>query len=417
MAHKPEIESDAVKTVRGKAKASPAIDLPASEVIEVKPQDVAPESAPNEAVSAEPSPDKMPETAISSPPATPSAPSRLMPGLIGLVAGAIGGFGAYHVGEFARPKAPATDRVLVDRLGALEQRLAALKPGDAGASVPQAVIERLDRAETALVQVSKGHELLGVELGKLGAALGTEVTERKKLAETVGRAPSQAVGVLAPQTGADLDGLKSRLGTVEAMQPRVESVAKDVQALSSRIAGLAARDTLGAANARLAAVSLLEDGFGKGRPLTATLDILKNLGTDSAMLAAFAPFAAAGAPDARKLLDELRAITPPPAPGAAPANQGLIDRLKQGAASLVEVRRTGEVTGTDDAAHLAGAEQALQRGHIPAAAAFIARLSAARAPAYASWRSRAEARLRAADTLVALRGDAVAALAKAASAQ
>lgn len=415
MAHKPETDSDSAKAVRGKAKASPAIDLPASAVIEVKPEgDAPPEHPPVEAASAEPAVDMAPEAAV---PATPSAPSRLMPGLIGLVAGAIGGFGAYHVGEFSRPKTPAVESALASRLGALEQRLAALKPGDAGASVPQDVINRLDRAETALVQLSKGHELLGTELGKLGAALGTEVTERKKLAETVARAPSQAVGVLSPQAGADLDGLKSRLGTVEAMQPRVESVAKDVQALSTRIAGLAARDTLGAANARLAAVTLLEDGFGKGRALTATLDILKTLGTDSAMLAAFAPFAAAGAPDARKLLEELRAITPPPAPGAAPANQGFIDRLKQGAASLVEVRRTGEVTGTDDAAHLAGAEQALQRGLIPAAAALVARLSVTRAPAYAAWRTRAEARVRALEVLAGLRSDAIAALAKAASAQ
>lgn len=415
MAHKPENDGESAKSLRNKAKSTPAIDLPASEITEVKPEADAVADAPPPAepvaeavVEAVPPP----ELQAASPPSP--TPSKLLPGLIGLVAGAIGGFAAYHIGEFSRPKAPAAESALVTRLSALEQRIPTVKPGDAAA--PQALIERLEKAETLLADAGKREAALRAELGKLGQALATESAERKKSVETLAKtAPAAPVGLLSTAGGAEIDGLKSRIGTVEALQPKLDTVEKSVQDLTGRIAGLSTRDALGAANARLAAVALLEDGFARGRPLGSTLDLLKNLGADAAALGTFAPFAASGAPDARKLLEELRALAPPPPANAAPANQSFVDKLKQGALSLVEVRRAGDVTGTDDAAHLARTEQALQRGDVAASAGLIGRLSAAAAPTYAAWRAKAEGRVRAGEALVALRGEAVTALAKAAA--
>lgn len=422
MAEKPENEG--ARLARGKAKSAPAIDLPATEVVEVAPgAEVAPEataeasaepvteSAPTEGESV------VPSSASSPPPAQVSQPSKLMPGLIGLVAGAIGGFGAYHLGEFSRAKTPPAESALVTRLGALEQRVTAAKPGEASVVIPKALLDRLEKAESQLGEATTREATLRAELGKLGAAVSTEATERKKALEALSQRPA-AVGLTGNSsnpTAAELDGLKSRLGSVETLQPKLDTVAKGLQDLSGKIAGLSTRDPLGAANARLAAVNLLEDEFLRGKPLTSTLDLLKNLGSDAGKLATFSPFAASGAPDAKKLHDELRAIAPKPAATATPPDQSLIDRVKQGALSLVEVRRTGDITGTDDAAHLARAGQALQRGEIGAALALIARLSPAAAPAYSGWRTRAEARLKAVEALGALRSEAVAALTKAAA--
>lgn len=415
MAHKPENDGESAKSLRNKAKTTPAIDLPASEIAEVKPEAEAVADA-----SAAPEPAAEPAVETIAPPESTSAPlpqpapSRLMPGLIGLVAGAIGGFAAYHIGEFSRPKAPAAESALVTRLSALEQRIPTAKPGES--ATPQALIERLEKAEALLTDAGKREAALRTELGKMGQALATESAERKKAVETLSKsAPGAPVGLVGTAGGAEIDGLKSRIGTVEALQPKLDTVEKSVQDLTGRIAGLSTRDALGAANARLAAVTLLEEGFARGRPLGSTLDLLKNLGADAATLGAFAPFAATGAPDAKKLLEELRALAPPPPAHAAPANQSFVDKLKQGALSLVEVRRAGDVTGTDDAAHLARTEQALQRGDIAAAAGLISRLSATAAPAYAAWRAKAEGRVRAGEALVALRGEAVTALAKAAA--
>lgn len=414
MAHKPENDGEGAKSLRNKAKSTPAIDLPASEIAEVKPEaEAVAEASPAQEPAAEPVVEAAAPLESPASPPPPSAPSRLVPGLIGLVAGAIGGFAAYHIGEFSRPKAPAAESALVTRLSALEQRIPTAKPGDAAA--PQALIDRLEKAEALLADAGKREAALRAELGRMGQALATESTERKKAVETLAKtAPAAPVGLVGNAGGAEIDGLKSRIGTVEALQPKLDTVEKSVQDLTGRIAGLSTRDALGAANARLAAVTLLEDGFARGRPLGSTLDLLKNLGADAAALGAFAPFAATGAPDARKLLEELRALAPPPA-NAAPANQSLVDRLKQGALSLVEVRRAGDITGTDDAAHLVRMEQALQRGDIAAAAGLIGRLSAAAAPTYAAWRTKAESRVRAGEALVALRGEAVTALAKAAA--
>lgn len=414
MAQKPENDGESAKSLRSKAKSTPAIDLPASEITEVKPEtETAAETPPAPEPAAEPVIEAAPppESPGESPP--PSAPSKLVPGLIGLVAGAIGGFAAYHIGEFSRPKTPQPESALVTRLGALEQRIAATKPGEA---VPKALVERLEKAESLLAEAGKREEALRADLGRMGQALAAEAAERKKAVDTLAKAaPAAPVGLVGNAGGAEIDGLKSRIGTVEALQPKLDTVEKSVQDLTGRVAGLSTRDALGAANARLAAVTLLEDGFASGRPLTPTLDLLKNLGSSAAMLGAFTPFAASGAPDAKKLLEELRALAPPPPANATAPNQSLVEKLKQGALSLVEVRRAGDITGTDDAAHLARAAQALQRGDIAAAAGLVGRLSPAAAQAHAGWRARAEARVRAGEALAALRGEAVTALAKAAA--
>ncbi|OYU48133.1 MAG: hypothetical protein CFE31_14215 [Rhizobiales bacterium PAR1] len=436
MAQKPESKDETNRPSRGKGKASVLVDAAATEVV-VTPEVAQVEAASSEAaavVDAAPEVARVTETVAESPietvaepapvevaavepPAavltpTPVQPSKLMPALIGLVAGAIGGIAGYQIMEFSRPKSLPGESPLVSRVVALEQRIAAAKPGDAG-SVPPVLVERLEKVESLLANAGKGGDFLREELGKLGAALKTEVGERKKALEGLAQ-PGPALGLMSKEAGADLEGLKSRLGSVEGLQPKLDSVTKDVQALAGQLSTLAGRDTLGAANARLAAVSLLEEAVAKGRPLASSLDLLKGLGAEAGSLAALVPFATSGLPDAKKLLEQLKGLVPPPVAPASVNSQSLVDRVKQGALSLVEVRKTGETTGRTDDAALARAGQALQRGEIAAAVAEISKLSGDAAARYAPWRAKVEARAKALEALGALKNDALATLAKAA---
>lgn len=415
------------KAARRKAQTNPsgidAIDLPATEIAVTSIAEKAAEpidaalAAPDAATASETAATNAIETeAVASPPvetapepaplppapAPAASPGWLMPGAIGLIAGLFGGIGGYKIAEFARPKSLDADTALVTRLGALEQRLVSVnlagsKPGEAIVTVPQAVLERLERAEAAIANA--------------GNALKAEVAERRKALENL-PSPQQAVGLLSQQGKSELDGLKSRLGSIEGLQPKLDSVASDLQAMSGRISGLSGREALGAANARLAALALLEDAAQKGRPLGEALELVKSLGAEPAKLAPLMDFAASGIPDAKKLLAEFRAIALPAAPKPAPQEQSLVERMKQGALSLVEVRKAGEVTGADDPATIARIGEALARGDIVAAGAMAGKLSASAAPAYAAWKARLETRAKAFEALAALRMAAMADLAK-----
>lgn len=424
MSEKPETEIS--KPARGKdKKAAPAIDLAPGEVKEIADDAAAEAPAKPEP---EPAAEEMPALPPEAPPSAPSN-SKLVPGLIGLVAGLIGGFGAHQFGDMLLPRTtPPADSGITTRLGALEQRLTA-----STAATPAALIARLEKAESLLSDAGKREEFLRVELGKLGQALAAEVAERKKAVEAAAARAGQAVGLVAPPTGPspEIEGLKSRLGSVEdaakalpeavsslgnqlkAVTPRVESVSKEVAALSGRMAQFSAQEKLGAAQARLAAATLLEEAFGANRPLGEPVRLLKNLGVAETDLSAFTPYLETAAPNAARLLADLRALSPKTGP--AESNASLFERLKAGAASLVEIRKTGTVTGTDDASHLLRAERALQSGDIGTAAALIVRLSAANAPVYAEWRSRAEQRAKAAEAVAAQKKAALGNLAAAAA--
>ncbi|HRE22271.1 MAG TPA: hypothetical protein PKW21_14750 [Rhabdaerophilum sp.] len=419
-------EAETTKPARGKdKKTAPAIDLAPGDVKEIV-EEARAESLPETDVAS------APEATSEPSPVSPSSPPpipKLVPGLIGLVAGVIGGLGAYQFGEALLPrKAPLPDTGIKTRLGALEQRLAS-----AAGTPSAALIARLEKAESLLSETGKREEMLRGEIGKLGQALSAEVAERRKAVEAATARAGQALGLAGapPASSAEIEGLKSRLGSVEdtakalpemvaalgtqlkAVGPRVDTVSKEIIALSSRLAQLGAQEKLGAAQARLAAVTLLEESFGTNRPLGEPVRLLKNLGVSEADLAAFTPYLETSAPDAARLLADLHAIKPKAE--SAEGNPGFFDRLKAGATSLVEIRKTGSVTGTDDASHIQRAELALQRGDIGTAAALIVRLSAANAPAYAEWRLRAEQRAKATEALVGQKKAALANLAAAAA--
>jgi hypothetical protein len=417
-----EIETPAASVPPAKPKSAISIDLPASAVSEVKPDEPVAmtgesEAGNNATTRGTPADDHRADAAAEGAPSAgpeqpvPNAlPERgwLAPALVALVAGIGGGFLGYEIREFARPKAIAPE-ALMTRLGEVERRIASQGSAADPAAVIQPLAERLQKAEGALAEAGGREAALREEIGKLRAALAKESADRASAIAALPRAPA------IPGTGVAPAEIEALRGQVEGLRPRLDQVAGNMDALAKRVANAPASDALARANARLAATNLIEDAFVEGRPLARMLDVLGRIGVEPARLQPFAPFAEAGAPGARALADSLRAIKPAkPAAAAAPADSGLTDRLWASARSLVEVRRTGEITGTDDAAHLARAEQALARGDIDLAVTLVGRLSAGLAADYAGWLSRAKQRQAAGTALQGLKNDALAALAAAA---
>lgn len=374
----------------------------------------------------------------------------LVPALISLVAGGVGGFGAWQVTDYLNPRVQRPSPQIEARIAAIEQ---GARSGNAG-EIPQVLIDRLSRAEAALQAADQREKTLRDEIGKLASGLTQEAGERAKALAAISAAPATAPVVIpVPDANREVDQLKARIGSVESaanalpsaigtvsakadtvasrmetlaprldqvnlrvetLAPKLDAVGEQVSQLGKTVSTLANRDALSRGAAFVSATGLLSEAFERAQPLGPSAAVLRNLGIGAEALAALTPFAEQGAPSLQTLLGELRAIRPPQAPGAAGSND-LVERLKQGVSSFVEVRRTGQVTGTDDPSQVAIAEQALQRGDLAAALAAIGRLSPERAPLYAAWRQRADLRLKAGEAAQKLRREAVAALGDAAS--
>ena len=425
----------------GKSRAPVDIDLPASAVTDLG------TARPPDQPTVEPDVAK-PEPATAPPP--PVKSPKLVPAMLGLVAGFVGGFGAWQVLGLQGTGPDTVAKALGERLARLESVRPAVPAAD--------LAERLTRAETSAREAGVRDTAIRAEITRLSEALGAEQAERAKalanLAERSGPAPvviqtpAGSVGELTPE----LERLRARLSAlesatkalpeaigavaarneaasskveallprldemtqrVESYAPRLTSVTEQMAGLSRTVSGVATRDELSRAAALLLSVNVLSEAFQRHETLGALLPTLRGLGVSDTLLSPLEPFAATAPPTPVSLQAELRRLAAPPVATASPAGD-LFERLKQGAASLVDVRRTGEITGTDDAAHLARAEQALQRGDLAMALALTGRLTAERAPAFAEWRKRLQTRVSAQDSLGKIREESLARLSRAA---
>jgi hypothetical protein len=341
-------------------------------------------------------------------PANPPAPRAktpiFVPSLLGFLAGAIGGFGAWHVTGTMDGGAAKMTAGLEQRLGRLEQN----RP-----TLPAEVTERLTRAERALTEAQPREQALRAELGQLRAAIASEQAERTKalaaLGDRGGSPTASSPGPVEPPAPR-LDTLQAQ---IDGVSPKLNSVAEQVATLSKSLGNVAGRDDLSRASAMLVVTGLLGEAFQRNEPLGGILETLRAMGIGEPELAPLTPFAATGPAAPAALLAELRALAAK-TPGEAPEG-AFFDRLRASAANLVDIRRTGEITGTDDAAHLARAEQALQRGDVATALTLVERLTPARAETFTAWRMKAGQRIKAIEAIGKLRADSLTRLSRAAS--
>lgn len=404
----------AATDVREIASNAPAAN---ADAVPVEPQPEA-ETTANASLDAPEAPAELPaETPAEPAPVTaPASPSKALPAVIGLVAGLIGGVG----GAVMAPKVVGPQMV-----GAL-----GLAQG-ANTEASTALSERLAKAEAglaaALAAAKTREDSLRSEIAALGSKITGEGENARKALESL-----EVRSARLAQPNPDIDALKSRLGTlegeskvlpkevgvlgtkVETLQPKLDSLEKTLETLTGRMAAVGSKDALALANGRLAAQSLLEDEFASGKPYASTLELLTRMGGEASLIALVRPFAEAGAPAPKTLLADFTALKPKAAPAPA-AETSMVDRAKKAALSLVQIRRTGDVAGKDDEAIFARTEAALAKSDLSAALAATAQLSPALAPAFAPWRTRLEARIKAGEAVKLLRRDAQGALARAAA--
>ncbi len=397
-----ESESASAKPAEGtrpkKSRPPVEIDLPAESVSEVKAE---PAPAPaEEPRMAETPPEQTASEQPLPPPPPPAKPSMAMPLALALVAGVAGSLGVQAL-------LGGSDTKLA---GALDQRLARLEQAKPPApAIPSELNDRLAKAEKALAEVAPREQALQAEITRLSATVKT-LSERPVATAPAGTAP-------APEVTAEIERLRA---AAEAATKQAEGQVSRISGLNEQVTTLA--KAVASANGELARASAsavvsqnLADSFQRNEALGGPIDALKALGVAADRLAPLAAYAQTPPPSLTNLGNELRDLAKASTEVGNGAQADFLTRLRQGAASLVEVRRTGEITGTDDAAHLARAEQAVGRGDLATAITLVGRLSAPRAERFAGWKAKAEARAKAGDAIRQIRQESLAGLARAAA--
>ena len=300
---------------------------------------------------------------------------------------------------------------LGERIASLEEQLAAIDTGAAGAVPP----ERVATLENDVADLGATLAQLREAVPNAGAAGGQAVTDLASRIDALERRLGQAQGA-----GAEIEGLAGRLGAVEqqiaAGRQEATGLTEDVTSLGGRVEALSARadalaegldqlkqqiastdDRRTQAATLAAAVAQLDAAIEEGKPFEDLLDGLGGQGDAAVVQAveALRPAAASGVPSLAALRNSFDAVANPIVHAArAPEGDGLLEQAAGNLMSLVTVRPVGaDVKGDSAAARVARAEAALDDGDLAAAVAELEALDGAAAAAAAPWLAEARPRL------------------------
>lgn len=392
-------------------RAPPTIDLQATEISSEPPKaeetaEAATESAKeaSEASSqAEPRPDAtahsetQPETASVRPDAEPARP--VSPWVVAPVSGAVAAALVIGVGWLlgwpaVQPSsAPLPSAATIDELGT---RVSAL---ESKAGRPVAAVA--DPAATARLEA----------LDKSIAALRTELTATRAQSDKLAAAVNEAKA--APRNGAapDISGITARIDKVEgAVQAQGAAIAKQDSKIADTKAEAKADDV---PLRRVVAASLLDVAVRHGDPYASALQSAKMLADNPDALKPLDAFATSGVPNPATLCRDLVEIVPklvPPAPEETTTGVGLVDRLRAGASTLVQIERT-DGTGTDRGSIVARVTSAAVHNDLALTVRELKSLPPADRTAAQAWLDRVEARRAALDASQKFADNAMAALA------
>ncbi|MCA0400827.1 MAG: hypothetical protein LCH38_08435 [Proteobacteria bacterium] len=388
-------ESAASAGTRASRRAKPAaIDLPAHTVEEISTQS---EPAPAEPAAPDSTPESpsnhIPENPAtppaSAPPAESSPSGSLKPVLVALAAGLIGGAIANPIGGYLWPTASPPDPALLQRLEKLEK-------SPATPASPALSLEKIPGLEAALAELRGREKPLREEIARLGTALTAEREARAKV-----------IAALPAGTSGD------SVSAMDALRKEISALATRLEA-SEKAPRMTGADPLARAQAGLAALSLIESALATGNAYAAPTDLLGRLGYDAGAVEALAFFAKDGVPSLEKLVQEYRAAPVlATRPEQVPDSTGILERLKAGAASLVQIRKTGDAAPADDTTRLARGEAALRRGDLAGTIALIDQFTPPLAADFRPLRVRLAAIVKARAAVGTLRAETVAQLSKA----
>ncbi|WP_076863330.1 hypothetical protein [Bradyrhizobium mercantei] len=290
--------------------------------------------------------------------------------------------------------APQPNAATVDELGT---RLTALEAKANRPAAPAA-----DPATAARLEA----------LDKSIAALRTELAATRAQSDKLAAAVNDAKA--APRDGAaapDLSGITARIDKVEgAVKAQGAAIAKQDSKIADTKAEAKADDV---PLRRVVAASLLDVAVRHGDPFAGALEAAKALSDDPATLKPLETFATTGVPSPNALCRELIEIVPqlaPPAPDAATASAGLVDRLKAGASTLIRIERT-DGTGTDRGSIVARVTSAAVHNDLALTERELKSLPPADRTAAQAWLAKVDARRAALDASRKFADNAMAALA------
>ncbi|MGY4475119.1 hypothetical protein [Bradyrhizobium sp. USDA 3364] len=396
-----EVSSDPPKTEGTEEAVKDAAKDPANDAV----KDAAGPSAEAAAPGAEPQSDAAPQTeprpetasvAGEAEPSRPEPSRPVSPWVVAPVSGAVAaalvigvgwllGWPAVQPASAPQPNAAAVDE-LGTRLTALESK--ASRPADPAAT---ARLEALDKSI---------------------AALRTELAATRAQSDKLVAAASDAKA--APRDGAaaaDISGITARIDKVEgAVKAQGAAIARQDSKIADTKAEAKADDV---PLRRVVAASLLDVAVRHGDPFAGALEAAKALSDDPATLKPLETFATTGVPSPNALCRELIEIVPqlaPPAPDAAAANAGLVDRLKAGASTLIRIERT-DGTGTDRGSIVARVTSAAVHNDLALTERELKSLPPADRTAAQAWLAKVDARRAALDASRKFADNAMAALA------
>ncbi|MCW5699542.1 MAG: hypothetical protein KIT00_06860 [Rhodospirillales bacterium] len=336
--------------------------------------------------------------------------------------------------ETAAAETPATEEtpaegsnlaVLTDRIGALEQAVAAQASGES-ATEGSATVQGLAELKAEAAELS---QQLASVLGRVNT-LEKDITALRNAglaavtAGAAGAAAAQQAAELSPETLQRLERLEQavaqsagageQLAAVQSMETKLQGVEEQLQGVADidrRVAELesvtrATEEQTAGATAAALALNGLGQALGGSGPFADELATLKQaVGDDAAAgeaVAALEPHAAAGVPTLADLYSRFPAVTEAVVQADTEMQEeGWEARVLNRLQSLVSIRRTGEAAvesgGVDSVLSLA--EQRLAKGDLQAAVSALEGLEGAPAEAAGDWVADAKARLTADDVL------------------
>ncbi len=346
-----------------------------------------------------------------SPRLAPYLPADWQPGAdrVAEIAGALDSLAVRiaDVEKSATDEDPALDRLGVE-MNAVADRVAKLEAApDLGA--------KLAALEAAVRELSQKIAGISSDLDEHRAGHTTAATGGAS------GEPSPALLKRLSALEAALAGALQDQGRAETLQQQNDALAARLSTAEARLAALA--ETQGAANgnagesaALVAAVSQLRVAAASGRNYEADLAAVQQLaGERGAELEAV--IAKLKAVDSRKLVTvaglrrDLARLAPDLVRSGGQQQAGWMGRAWSRIASLVSIRRTGEVEGDGAEARVARAEARLKGGDLDAAIEEISKLEGEAALVAVPWLSRARERQDAMNAVAALARLAVAQLA------
>ncbi len=295
--------------------------------------------------------------------------------------------------------APFGSQKTLDEVAALRSEIAALKDA--------ASVDRVTPVENDVAAIKKS-------LADLSAGEGAPPPDMSGIESRLS-ALSDDVTALKNAGPADTAPLAS---AVAELQQKVDALASEV-AGSSNDDRLAAVETKldnalratedDAALGRAVAADALAAALESGRLFSAELAALKTLGAKEDAVTALEPYAGAGLPTRAKLRADFEtAIAGADLSVPIPEAAGALDRLVEGARSLVSVRPAHPTAGSDPTAIVTRIRGALAVGDIKAALAEWSVLPDTMKSATKAWADSAHAWQTADDLVASLRADALA---------